>query len=464
MKAGRTVSMRLVAAGAAAAIAAMTVVPGSAAAEEARQLTVDATVVVGTLRPFSGVQAADPQGGAFYRAAHVDLVRIRDVAGVAVIDAIFPDKSADPEDAKAYRFAAADELVASVKSAGAEPLFDLYSAAGAAAGGGVTAPTDADKFAQVVRHVVLHYNAGWNKGFHHRIRYWEVWNAPDQEASWPGSAQDFYGLYERTANAIQAADDSALVGGPALSRPLIAGAWRERFFDFVRVKRLPFDFFTWHFFAVESNDPFVFVPIARQLRTTLDARGFGSTRSMLDEWGADPEDKDMLPAARAAFTASALIYMLGGPIDSQTELLASGDADPRGEVLKTFGSLKATPQIVHSTGADEAGFALIAARSADKRLVQVLISNYQVPAKYLSPRGDWDTSLPERRSLQYRDNGGYDAAITMPAAGKYRVKRFRIDASAKLALVDDSVQVGPNLHLQAALPPPAVEYIVISAK
>src|SRR6202042_1875315 len=49
----------------------------SAGAEDlaARQVTVDATVTVGTLRPFSGVQAVDAEGTAFYRAARVDLVR-----------------------------------------------------------------------------------------------------------------------------------------------------------------------------------------------------------------------------------------------------------------------------------------------------------------------------------------------------------------------------------------------------
>jgi len=44
------------------------------------------------------------------------------------------------------------------------------------------------------------------------------------------------------------------------------------------------------------------------------------------------------------------------------------------------------------------------------------------------------------------------------------VKRYRIDAAANYAQVEQSVQGGPNIRIQAQLPPPAVELIVISAK
>ena len=424
-----------------------------------RQITVDATFAVGTLRPFSGVQAVDGEGSALYRAARVDLVRIHDPAGVATIDAIFPDINADANDPKNYRFAAVDRLVAAIKSAGAEPLFGLAGGLGGVGGAAPTAP-DADKWALIVRHIVLHYSAGWNKGSRNQVRYWEVWDAPDSDRSWRGSAQQYYVLYAKAAQAIQGADGSALVGGPGLSKPLITGAYREKFFDFVRMNRLPLDFFSWHFRSVDSNDPYVFVSIARQLRAILDAHGFGSTRSILDEWGPDPRE-DLLKPERGAFAGSALIYMLGGPIDSQIYETGAQDV---GGLLAAFGSMRSTPQLLRTTGGDESGFALLAARSEDKRLLQILISNYQVPAKFSSPRNNWDTSLPERRTLQYQDNGGYDAAITVLGSGKYQVKRYLMNDAANFTLMDQSVQTGPNLHVQAALAPPAVELIVISAK
>jgi len=441
----------------------------------ARQISIDATVTVGALRPLNGVQAEDAESSAFYRTAHVDLVRIPDGAGAGDIDAIFPDMSADTENPKSYNFARTDRLVASIKSGGAEPLFRL----GRSASAGADPPADPDKWAQIVKHVVLHYNAGWGRGFRYGIRYWEIWNAPDSKQFWSGSPVEYYRLYEKTAQAIQAADPAALVGGPALSKPLIAGDYREKFIDFVRLNRLPLDFFSWHFYAVDSNDPYVFVTIARQLRIILDARGFGSAKNVLDEWNADPAEQDLSSAARAAFAASSLIYMLGGPVDAQTFHrvvapisaaggaaggAARGAADAVGSALGAFGALKSTPVLIRTTGGDDAGFAIVAGRSQDKRVVQILISNYQIAAKYLHPRDNWDTSLPERRTLQYADNGGYDATVSLPGAGKYQVKRYRLTDSSTFALLDQRIETGPSIRLQAALPPPAVELIVISAK
>jgi len=454
-----------------AALAAVGLAAGAASAwadeSAARQLSIDATVTMGALRPLNGVQAEDAQGAAFYRAAHVDLVRIPDGTGAGDIDAIFPDMSADVENPKSYNFAPADRLVGSIRSSGAEPLFRI----GRSANAGGEPPADLDKWAQIVRHVVLHYNAAWAKGFRHAIRYWEIWNAPDNKRSWSGSPADYYRLYDKTARAIQAADPDALVGGPAISKPLIAGDYREKFIDFVRVNRLPLDFFSWHFYALDSNDPYVFVTIARQLRTLLDAHGFGSAKNVLDEWNADPADEDSDNAAQAAFAASSLIYMLGGPIDAQTYRrnaasvrLGDGEADAVGSALGAFGALNSTPLLIRCTGGDDAGFAVVAGRSKDNRLVQILISNYQVASKYTHPRDNWDTSLPERRTLQYADNGGYDATVSLPASGKYQVKRYRLSDSSNFALLDQRIESGPSIHLQSALPPPAVELIVISAK
>ena len=432
----------------------------------ARQISIDATLTVGALRPLNGVQADDAQSSAFYRAAHVDLVRIPDGSGAGDIDTIFPNMSADAENPKNYNFAAADRLIASIRSGGAEPLFRL----GRSAGAGADPPADLDKWAQIVKHVVLHYNAAWGRGFRYGIRYWEVWNAPDSKQFWSGSPAEYYRLYEKTAHAIEAADPAALVGGPALSKPLIAGDYREKFMDFVRLNRLPLDFFSWHFYAVDSNDPYVFVTSARQLRTILDARGFGSAKNVLDEWNGDPAEQDLSNTARAAFAASSLIYMLGGPVDAQSYRRTpapgsgSGAADAVASTLGAFGALKSTPVLIRTTGGDDAGFAIVAGRSKDNRLIQILISNYQIAAKYLHPRDNWDTTLPERRTIEYVNNGGYDATVSLPGPGKYQVKRYRIGDSGNLAPLDQRTETGPNIRLQAALPPPAVELIVISAK
>ena len=419
-----------------------------------RKISVDAAITVGALRPFSGVQAFTADGTAFYKAAHIDLVHL-DVALGPGADSIFPNLNAEADNPKSYNFAPTDRLIGSIKSAGAEPLLRI-------AGEPADSPLELEKYAQIARHMALHYNKGWGNGFKYAVRYWEIANEPDSKRSGNGTPLDYYALYDKIARAIQSADEEALVGGPALAQPWLAGAYRENFIDVVHANRLPLDFFSWHCFAADSNDPYVFVSIARQLRQILDAHGAGSTKSILDEWNIDPVSEDMSKAARAAFATSALIYMLGGPIDAQTAD-ARGMPEEVAHALAAFGALKSTPILIRTAGGDDVGFALAAGLSQDRRLVQILISNYQIAPTYLQPRKNADTSLPQRSTPQYHDNAGYDATINLPSSGKYQVKRYRIDDRTDFTLLDKSVQMGPSLHLQAPLAPPGVELIVISA-
>ena len=40
-------------------------------------------------------------------------------------------------------------------------------------------PDDFDRWTDICLHIIRHYNEGWNNGFHLGIRYWEIWNEPD---------------------------------------------------------------------------------------------------------------------------------------------------------------------------------------------------------------------------------------------------------------------------------------------
>jgi hypothetical protein len=74
----------------------------------------------------------------------------------------------------------------------------------------------------------------------------------------------------------------------------------------------------------------------------------------------------------------------------------------------------------------------------------------------------FDVTLLERRSVMYQNNSGYDLTIDnlMPAR-EYLVERFRISDDSDFALVDSTTQVGPRVHLQARLPPPGIELVVL---
>jgi xylan 1,4-beta-xylosidase len=472
-------------------------------AAKLRPVTVT-TEVSGTLRPFNGATGAP--GAEFvgrpdeakidiseaYRKARIDLIRTHDAFGPGDIDAkfgaaknlplsvpaerdalnIFPDMSADADNPKSYNFGPTDRLIASIKSVGAETIFRI----GRSIGADPTPPADLDKYAQIARHIVLHYNQGWGHGFHDGLRYWEVWNEPDFRVFWTGTPQQYYDLYEKLARAIKAADPNALIGGPTISKPLDPTPYREGFLDFVSAKKLPLDFFVWHYYTMDSNDPQTLVDIGKEIRSILDAHGFRSTKNVLDEWNVDLFDRELSKAGRAAFTVTSLIYMLDAPIDLQAYYRADpsfrnagGKPDAVGNALTAFGMMKDTPVLLKTSGTDDAGFGVLAGRSKDGRMIQVLLSNYQIAAKSLGPRpnGDvlhipniMDITLPPRRSLTYHDNGGYDLSVGVPA-GRYLVTRYRISDTQNFSQVDQTSQSGPQLRLQSAMPAPVIEFVKI---
>jgi xylan 1,4-beta-xylosidase len=492
--------------------------PASAAALHAglRQIRVDASRPAGKLRSLQGVNGAPAQGfhkperfafGGWnvpgdwdatpgYHQARIDLIRTHDAYGPGDIDArfpdapgvlidadrthlsLFPDPKADPKDPKSYHFGPTDRLIASIKGVGAEVIFRL----GRSEGSNVEPPEDLDRYAEVAKHIVLHYNRGWAKGFHYRIRYWEVWNEPDLgKIFWGGSPQHYFELYEKIARAVKKADRRALVGGPAIARPNDDNPYVDDFLEYVRARKVPLDFYSWHWYATDSNDPLDVVRVGRAVRERLDQYGFKKTLSVLDEWNyglLDPVPADL---QRASFVTSALLYMQDAPIDISALYRADNvfgkdgtTPDKTGQALIAIGRMKDTPLRLRVEGADFNGFAVQSGRSKDGRTVQVLISNYQIPAEFLGPRKgpdvlrvgtQFDVQLLKRRSVTYRNNAGYDLTVDhLDEKRTYTVERYRISSTNDLALLDSSEQRGPRIRLHADLPPPAVELVVLKAR
>ncbi len=481
-------------------------------------MVVDARATIGTLRSLQGVSGAPapdmhkPPGFTFggwnmpqdvnaakgYRMAHIDLVRTHDAYGPGDIDAkfgappspngfnvssarnsldIYPDLTADPDDPRSYNFAPTDRLVASIVGIGAQAIFRL----GRSETSDVTPPKDFDKYASVVEHIVLHYNRGWAHGYHYGLRYWEIWNEPDlAKLFWGGTPQQFYQFYAKLARAVKRADPTALVGGPTLAKPNNDSPYQDGFLQFVRAEHVPLDFYSWHWYATDSDDPLDFVRIARSVRARLDRFGFERTSSVLDEWNYGlvyPLPSDM---QRAAFVATSLIYMEHAPIDLAALYRADNlfgldgaTPDRTGDALIALGRMQQTPLELRVGGADTCGFAAEAGRSADGRTIQILLSNYQIPARYVGPRAgrnalivphQYEVALLDRRRVAYGENGGYDLTVTHLKPGRrYTIERYRISAARGLELTGRTVQTGTTVRLRAALAPPAIELIVIEA-
>ncbi len=494
-----------------------------------RVLQVDAGKVIGEIHSFQGLNgpptplmAGLPNLVQQYKDLRIDLVRTHDFMGSTDVDAkfeqangfltwlipdpgqragvvqagnagiIFQDWNANPEKPGSYNFAPTDKVLAAIRASGTT----IYYRIGRSWGANSEPPVDFDKFASVVKHIAMHYNQGWANGFHYDIRYWEFWNEPDI-LFWSGTPEQFYSLYEKTARALKSVDPTLKVGGDAKAFSYDGGPYREGFIDYCVAHKLPLDFYSWHTYADRSADPYDAVRISKQIRGILDSHGYPKAESILSEWNLTPDFTDHEKARlqgmeNAAFIGAVLSYFQDAPIDRA--MFYRGDAAWMGlfgldgqyfktaYAFKAMGEMQDTPERLSVAGADTFGFATIAGRSADGNTVQVLISNYAIPAgfkpemmrmppdllKELPSLPDFSKFklLPPRTDIVYRDNAGYNLTINNLPWGKgpFSLKRYRISKTQNLDLVEERSSEGGSLEMSNSLAPDALELIVLQRK
>lgn len=504
-----------------------------------RSLQINAGKVVGQIHDFQGlngqptpVMAGLPNLVRQYKELRTSLVRTHDMMGPTDIDAkfeykniwlawlipgsaaragvveagnkniLFPDPKADPEKPESYNFGPTDEVMAAIQQSGAKVYYRIGRSWGAQA----EPPADFDKFASVVKHTAMHYNQGWANGFHYGIHYWEFWNEPG-EVFWTGTPEQFYQLYEKTARALKSVDPELKVGGPAIADPAHVSTYREGLLDYCTAHKVPFDFYSWHTYASGSADPYDGVRLAKNFRALLNKHGYSHAESILSEWNLTPdftegERAELQGEHNAAFIGAALTYYQDAPLDAA--IFYRGDAtwmglfDLDGKYFKTAYTFKAmgemldTPKRLGVKGPDTYGFAALAGLSGDRKTVQILISNYEIPAGYkpkdmvLSPELNEMvkkikaeeashpnpakpapvSELPQRAGIVYHDNAGYNLTVDNLPFGKdaYTIKRYRISKTQNLELVEEKEASGASLKISNSFAPDTVELIVLQHK
>jgi hypothetical protein len=416
---------------------ALTLAAAAAVATPPEPVQVDAAKVTGTIRSLQGVnlgplhtQPGLPDLMAQYRDLRIDTIRAHDFFGPTDSDAhpkdrgaalaIFPDWNADPGQKESYHFVPSDRMVKAIIDCGAKVYFRL----GRSFAADPTPPPDFDKFAEVAKHIAMHYNAGWAGGFHNGIQYWEVWNEPNVQRDWvpnkglypfwSGTREQYFELYEKTARALKAFDPKLKVGGPGLAEGARVSPWREGFVEYCAERKVPLDFLSWHHYHSDSSDPWDMVRIGQDVRRLLDAHGLRGTESHVNEWNLNLSKSKTGPQHQAsmesaAFTACALIYLQGAPVDlshyytgnagNMGSFETNGGYRKKAYALKATGAMLDTRQRLAVTGSDTMGFAVLAGRAQDKKTVQVLISNYEIQQPKEPPR---QSAPPGSRGLERR--------------------------------------------------------------
>jgi len=381
-------------------------------------LTVDCSDIVGTIRALHGVNSGPIHAGetldlsADHREVGIPVTRLHDChwpnADVVDIHVIFPNFDADPSLPGSYDFTRTDDYIQSIIDVGSEIVFRLgESIEHSKRKYHVHPPTDADKWAAVCVGIVRHYNEGWAGGFHHKIRYWEIWNEPENRpAMWTGTDEQYYELYTTTAKAIKSRFPDVLVGGPAVGyagrlqgEVLEPSQFVQGFLERCRRDSVPLDFFSWHTYTA---DPVELVRRSRAIRRLLDEAEFPRAENHLNEWNYLP-DGDWSPmltsnrpvrqawfdrirgAEGAAFTAAALILLQSAPIDVanfySADIHGFGTFSEHGVRYKNYYALKAfkmlldTPLRISVEGAMPNGIAVAAGMNRERTRVTILASN-----------------------------------------------------------------------------------------
>ena len=300
----------------------------------------------GVVKPMHGVGQPpfymdDFEMFSYLKDAGIPYSRLHDVGGwmggglYVDIPNLFRDFDADPYDPESYDFTFTDRIIQKLMEHGCEPFFRL----------GVTIendhmlktyrlypPKDFQKWAVICEHVVAHYIDGWADGYTYPIRYWEIWNEPDDcyteetSAMWKGTPQQFYELYHTAATHLKSVfGDRIKVGGYAHcgfyaydKYPDLGNIGRnateftefffeflDGFFKYIRERSTPLDFFSWHTYAdVETS-----LIHADVCRGCLDKNGFGHVEDILNEWNPCAEVKLRNSSKSAAWCLGIMLGM-----------------------------------------------------------------------------------------------------------------------------------------------------------
>ncbi|PWL82170.1 MAG: hypothetical protein DBY18_00980 [Clostridia bacterium] len=312
------------------------------------KITVDFSKQKGKIKPVNGVgqppilYGVDDEMFHYLTEARIPFSRLHDTGGFlggnrfVDVPNLFRDFDADPDDPAAYDFAFTDVLITSLIKHGVEPFFRLGVSIEndiAIRAYRIDPPKDFHKWAVICEHIIRHYTEGWADGFRYNIRYWEIWNEPDNweeielNQEWHATKEVFYEFYGVASIYLKEKFPHLMIGGYgscgfcsldgegtklANSSPRYAYfvEFFDGFIDYIKAHNCPLDFFSWHSYTTPSRT----MGHARYARRRLDEAGYTHTESTCNEWNYRADLRGTIQ--HAAFTTGMLLGFQDVPLDS----------------------------------------------------------------------------------------------------------------------------------------------------
>lgn len=411
--------------------------------------SVDFASALGPVRAIHGVNKGPLVGNGvhyndhspYFAEAGFPTVRLHDIPSEwrqsVDVPCIFPLFHLDPSDPRNYDFRRTDVYIRSIVECGCGIVYRLgVQIERAELNFDTDPPADVDKWIEVCANIIRHYNFGWADGFEYGIRYWEIWNEPDNgPGQWNGTFEEFTEFYIKVAARLKALFPELRIGGPAFNGAMIHSARKklDAFLPRVKAAGAPLDFLSWHAYPGDRGDAGdqvkaaagkpggagapkgprrdlgQWMNAAREVREALDAYGFPDAESHLNEWNLapvqwgfqSPEAAEAYLAEKRGPIASSLIVacltaLQGEPVDMTNFYTAArrgyGIFDDWGRPFKPFHAFRAFKKMLDEapnrcpvSGADaESGLTVLAGKSASGDVMQLLLANCPTAAGRLS--------------------------------------------------------------------------------
>lgn len=340
-------------------------------------------------------------------------IRTHGYQGACDWNHIFPNWFADPDSVNSYDFSSTDTIINAIVNAGFNTTFrlgvswedstieyhnDPPGTIRDASSNIVHYADSSDfaKFADICKHIIMHYNEGWADGYNYNINEWEIWNEPsNQERFWSGTNLQFYKMFEIVAKKIKSEYPNLLVGGPGRAGGHEGTMYEEDFIHYCSTHNVPLDFYSWHSYGLSIDSlmnveisPYIYVSKNNKFTNLLNSNGYYTTKSICNEWNAGLGPEYFAHSIKgASFFASSLIYMennefersdifrgddhLNGIIENDTTLITAA------QTLYFWKQLSESSQKLYTTGTDTCGFAVISSMNESDKKLYILISNFE---------------------------------------------------------------------------------------
>lgn len=404
-----------------------TLILNAASYSQTKSLTVDFSTTIGNIKKLTSVNngpisVVSGSSEICYQKIGVEMVRTHDFHGpfdyygytnfYDLFNAQF-NYSFQSYNPLNYNWTNTDTKISEIITPGFKPFFRLgISFPGQGQPALTPMPKDADgvnfnTFAGICKRTAMHYTDTWNNGFTYDIPYWEVWNEPNNGASWTvDSVQAYYRMYKQVVDSMKNFNPTIKVGGPGTAKSAFYSGgnyftinpnYVSNFFQFCQTNSVPLDFYSFH--TYDRKNPYHIKQLADTISHFLNLSGFDQTELIVSEMNVNTggfinTGKGCAHLASTLISSSdsritKVMWYRGvdlGPL-CNSDINGEADLQLNAYAYQFFNELyDSTPVRLNSTGNEFVlnnindslnNLMLISGKSTDNNMVKILVSNYE---------------------------------------------------------------------------------------